>query len=489
MLRKTAGVGGVLALVALGFACAGGAATASPWATDAGTTVADAAPLSTADGSSSAVAAPIYVATTGSDTAAGTSPTTPVQSIQTGLDLAAACPGAPCVVLVAGGKYQKSIQLRDGVSLYGQYSADFTSRAATNPVVITSNDVETVVASGLTKPTTVDGVEIVGATLPTIDGRSTYAVWVHASKNALTISNSEIHGGTAAAGAPGLSGGSLTCASTGGAGGVADDCDSNSGGAGTASGDPTSSGGGGGGGSSNCPSACPLINSDGISDGTAGSAGGAGAMGTGGAAAADPFGAFTAGLWTGAAAAAGTRGMHGTGGGGGGSGGTKRFVACFGCGTLLGGNGSPGGAGGCAGDGGGPGAPGGGSFGLVTDSAVTLSSVSVVAGVGGAGGAGGAGAAGQAGIATPDGGTPGAAGGRPLDRGDHDRWRRAQSIRRDVHGRHSGRRGRGRSRGRRRTGRRGGAHGGRGGAARLLMTRYRTCSNPLRQGGPATGRP
>ena len=31
--------------------------------------------------------------------------------------------------------------------------------------------------------------------------------------------------------------------------------------------------------------------------------------------------------------------MHGTGGGGGGSGGTKRFRACFGCNSLLGGDG------------------------------------------------------------------------------------------------------------------------------------------------------
>ena len=198
--------------------------------------------------------------------------------------------------------------------------------------------------------------------------------------------------------------------STGGAGGVSDDCDSNAGGAGSASGDPVEGGDGGAGGSSDCPSACPLVNSDGISGGTAGAPGGNGVDGTGGSAAADVFGSFSGGLWTGALGVAGTRGMHGTGGGGGGSGGSKRFRACFGCNTLLGGNGGSGGPGGCGGGGGGPGGAGGGSFAIVTDSTVTLDSLNVVGGKGGAGGVGGAGVSGQTGASAPDdGGVPGAA--------------------------------------------------------------------------------
>ena len=50
----------------------------------------------------------------------------------------------------------------------------------------------TVVASGLTKTTTIDGVTIQGASLSTTDGRSTYAVFVHDSTSALFISNSDI---------------------------------------------------------------------------------------------------------------------------------------------------------------------------------------------------------------------------------------------------------------------------------------------------------
>jgi hypothetical protein len=405
----TAGGVGVLALVALGVACAAGNAGSVGGWTDGGTSAqAEAGTIEDAGGASPTGAPPIYVATTGSDTAAGTSPTTPVQTIQAGLDLAAACPGAPCVVLVAAGTYPQSLQLRDGVSLYGQYAPDFSARAAANGVTVTSSDAETVVANGLTKATTVDGVTIQGASFSTTDGRSTYAVWVHASRSALFLSNDAIVGGVAAAGAPGAPGGALTCDSTGGAGGTSDDCDSNPGGSGSASGDPANAGDGGGGGSCNCPDACPLVNSDGVSSGTPGAPGGAGASGAGGDAAPDIFGAFSGGLWTGAAGGAGARGMHGTGGGGGGSGGTKRFVACFGCSTLLGGNGTAGGAGGCAGAGGGPGGAGGGSFALVVDSNVTLSNVTVTGGTGGAGGAGGAGAPGQPGI-VPDAEAPGAA--------------------------------------------------------------------------------
>ncbi len=344
----------------------------------------------------------IYVATSGVDTAPGTSPATPLKTIQAGLDAAAKCPGAPCSVLVAAGTYLQALQLRDGVSLYGQYAADFSARAGSSVVTIASGDIQTIVANGLTKPTTIDGVTIQGGALTTSDGSSTYTVWVHGSGSALFLSNSEIFGGKAAAGAPGADGGrprvpidrrrrrdgSTIATRT------------------RAARAPrrairVTAGDGGGGGSNNCPSACPLVGSDGISDGTAGSAGRERRGRRGRRRGVERLRHLQRrALWGGALGGAGARGMHGTGGGGGGSGGTKKFVACFGCGTLVGGNGAAGGNGGCGGGGGGPGGSGGGSFGLVTDSSVTLENVTVIGGFGGAGGAGGAGATGTLGGAS-----------------------------------------------------------------------------------------
>ena len=345
----------------------------------------------------------IYVSVTGDDTANGASPLHPVKSIQTGLDLATKCPGTPCTVLVSGGTYTGALQLRDGVSIFGAYAPDFASRAASNVVTITSTADRTVVSQALTKLTTIDGVTIVGADLASNDGRSSYAVWVIDSASALYIGNATIKGGAGANGAPGPTAPIVSCTASGGVGGEPTDCTSGDGSPGTASGDPPVAGGGGGGGSNDCPSACPSVNGDSVSGGGDGAPGGNGTNGAGGATAAVITGAFKQGLWTAAPSGWGARGSHGTGGGGGGGGGTKRFRACFGCGTLLGGHGGAGGAGGCAGGGGGPGGAGGGSFGIVADnSIVTLSNAIVTSGNGGRGGAGADGGPGLAGVKQAD---------------------------------------------------------------------------------------
>jgi len=350
----------------------------------------------------------IYVSTAGSDLAPGTSPSDAVQTIDAGIALASACVGAPCVVKIAEGRYQESVKLVDGVSLYGGYTVDFSVRDVTEhtAVVASSSEQPSVVATGLVAATTVDGITIEGPDLTLAGGGTpSIALSVASSGDALLISNALIVGNTGAQGVPGDAGTGTTCDASGGEGGVATDCESTPGGNGGADGDPASGGDGGGGGSSDCPSACPLVGSDGVSDGTAGAPGGDGAPGQGGTASADAMGSFATGAWTGSTGAAGLRGTNGTGGGGGGSGGTKRIRACFSCGTLLGGQGASGAPGGCAGGGGSGGGQGGASVAvLIVGSQPVFQNVTVVGGHGGTGGAGGAGAAGTSGATTLDAG-------------------------------------------------------------------------------------
>ena len=356
----------------------------------------DAAPASPAPG----VSGPsIYVAPSGDDTATGASAREAVHSIPVAIHRAEACPGAPCAVVIAGGKYDQQVKLADGVSLLGGFSADFKSRdPKANVVTLTSTEDRVVIADGLTRPATIDGVTIVGADLTGTDGRSSTALYIAHTHDALTVTNSVVTGGHGASGAAGAPGGDVTCTASGGVGGESSDCGAAAGTPGNASGDPTTAGGGGAGGSSNCPSACPLINGDGISSGRDGESGGNGANGAAGAAATNLYGTFTAGVWSAAPGTSGARGVHGTGGGGGGAGGAKRFRACFGCDTLIGGRGGDGAAGGCAGDGGGAGGAGGASFGVVlVEASATLTQVTIDGGVGGEGADGGDGRAGQPG--------------------------------------------------------------------------------------------
>ncbi len=366
----------------------------------------DGASSSTTSGSADASkpAVPIYVATTGLDTATGSTPKDPLKSVATAIARASKCSGGPCAVLIAGGRYEEAIQIVDGVNLFGAYSPDFGARDRTRyATTITSKTNLTVVATNLTKATSIDSVTIEGADLSATDVQSSYAVFVQSAGKWLYLSHDTITGGKGGKGAVGGTGAPTACRTTPGVGGDASDCASNSGTSGDASGDPVVGGGGGGGGSNNCPSACPLVSSDGISGGGNGGPGGAGANGAGGAGAASPAGSFTNGLWISPAGLPGARGNHGTAGGGGGGGGTKKIRACFGCGTLLGGHGADGAEGGCGGPAGTAGTAGGGAFALVVDaSQVTLEEVAIQGGVGGTGGAGGAGAAGTEGSKATD---------------------------------------------------------------------------------------
>jgi hypothetical protein len=258
----------------------------------------------------------IYVSTTGSDLAMGTSPSDAVQTIGNGITLATSCLGGPCVVKIAEGHYAEALKLVGGVSLYGGYSTDFSMRDAANHAVIveSSNFEPTVVASGLLSATTVDGVTVQGPDLTTADGgQVSVALSIASSGTQLVVSNATVVGGTGAQGAVGATGPNNTCTAAGGQGGVATDCDSANGTGGLAGGDPINGGDGGAGGSNDCPSACPLVGSEGVSDGTGGTAGGNGSPGAGGTPATDTVGSFATGSWVGSTGGPGASGTNGTG--------------------------------------------------------------------------------------------------------------------------------------------------------------------------------
>lgn len=343
----------------------------------------------------------IHVSPLGNDNADGKTPGTAVLTISEGIQRAVGCGSKPCEIHLMVGTYNEQVTLADGVKIVGGYGPGFVGQdAANNPVVITSSEPKTVIADGLTKPTSLESLTVEGADLSErTDGSSSYGIWVRASGDALTLVNTTVRGGKGALGVEGSVGAVTTCSALGGEGGVVADCSSSDGSPGDADGDPVSGGEGGPGGNDNCPSACPSVGSDGISGGGSGSDGGDGAAGLPGGISSDALGAFSAeGEWVGARGATGERGKHGTGGGGGGAGGTKRFRACFGCGTLLGGVGGKGGDGGCAGGGGTAGSVGGGSFAIVLiDSNLELASGFIAGGRAGDGGRGGDGADGALG--------------------------------------------------------------------------------------------
>jgi len=347
----------------------------------------------------------IYVANNGNDDLSGDSPEQAVRTIAIGIDRAKQCSPEPCEVRVQQGEYEEAVELVSGVSLFGGYSSQFVLRdPQVHETIISSTEERTVSALLLDAPVRVDGFTIRGADRSKVepaDGSSSFALWVSGSAGMITVATSIIEAGRGADGTPGYPGVALNCDAKGGIGGEATDCSAAKGGVGDAGDDESSGGDGGEKGNSNCPSACPLVGSDGVSDGKQGIKGDDGEDGTAGVAADNALGSFSpGGEWTGAEAEPALRGKNGTGGGGGGSGGSKRFKACFGCGTLLGGHGGNGAKGGCGGGPGGAGSPGGGAFAvLVNGGDLILQDTEVRGGQGGNGGKGGDGAEGK------DGGT------------------------------------------------------------------------------------
>ena len=367
------------------------------------------------DGVDGDLARSVFVSPDGSDDADGRSPDAPLRTLEAASELARVACDPSCDVLLAPGRYDdgRTYEPVTGVSHFGGYSADFSERdpathvatisAAGRPIAVLMSGLGRATWAGLT----IEGSDFDAAA----PSATSYAAWVRGGSG-VSLDTVRIVAGDGAPGEPGSPGVvPEACSAGGGDGGLSFECGSSDGEPGDTGRDRATAGPAGAGSpDNNCPSACPLVGDDGISDGAdAPAPGGSGSPGDEGTTSDDAVGAFTADGWVGAPGGDGARGTDGAGGGGGGSGGTKKFRACFGCGTLIGGAGGEGGHGGGAGDGGRGGRAGGGSFGLVVENGtVQLRGVTVVTGNGGVGGAGGDGADGEAGRpGSPGGDRPG----------------------------------------------------------------------------------
>jgi len=393
------------------------------------------------DGIDGEVARGIFVSPAGKNSNPGTM-AAPVNTIARAQELAQV--GVRDQIYVAAGSYAGQLQMVDGVSVYGGYSADgsWERAPALNETIVHADDVDAggavraVLFDGLSADTTLGGVTVQSANHPG-QGGSSYGIWMRSVGPNARVQNCRIVAGN---GAPGVSAPDrpkATDGAQGQPGGTTTDTDCNCndfdtyggyGGPGGASTCPDGHGAGGKGADSNCGEGAGNTGSP-SPDGTPG--GGSEAKGADGADGADgqpgvggkgPGTVDANGLWHGQAGTAGTDGASGKGGGGGGSG-KGDDGGWFGC-AVWGGGGGGGGSGGCGGQGAQPGTAGGGSFGVfLVDASPTLLNLDISyksGGNGGRGGIGGAPGLGRAGGAGGDGhknATAGGAGGHGGDGG------------------------------------------------------------------------
>jgi hypothetical protein len=387
----------------------------------------------------------VFVGPDGDDTADGLSITTPVQTLTVAIGIAKSEDRG--YVLAAGGTYVEQVELESGVSIYGGYDATSPSWARdtdnqTTSIAPTTAEFgademhyKTIVADGISEPTTLDSLTIEGVDASALsNGASTYALWAK-NADALTVDETVIFAGAAAAGADGadatsgadvLANGNCTVAA-GGLGATADStekpCSSsvydgdnaNGGGDGDLKDSPLGIGGLGG------IHHCNDTGGENGTDGEDGNLGTPGDDGTNGEAVTDGTGELdSSGHWTLGAGTQPDDGINGGGGGGGGAGGNYETEdgVIVGCQTnntcfAAGGNGGDGGDGGCAAVGSTNGEAGGGSFGVaIVAGTITITDTTITLGTGGTGGMGGDGAAGQHGkIGGSEGTSSGASGG------------------------------------------------------------------------------
>jgi hypothetical protein len=368
-------------------------------------------------------------------------------------------------VLVADGLYTGTVTMVNGISLLGGYRADTWERHLSTSLTTLRGTAgagahdQTVVASGITLATVLEGFTIEGVDSAKVGGNS-YAIHVSGSNANLAIRNNVIVAGNggpgldrAAAGSgttgtdgtgrnsPGVNaatydgfvatgtgycnasndrqhanGGALTCGGVnvgGGQGGGNRCTPSSSGGEysgldGVAGVSPAGGGTGGASGDAGDDgriegSLCYLPS--GSMAGANGTNGTAGGSGSAGAAGAGTF-SVSGGHWTTAGGGSGGVGQHGGGGAGGGAGGGGYCYSCAENKDRLGGHGGGGGSGGCGGGGGLGGGGGGGSFGIYVASgtAPTVTNNTIIRGFGGRGGNGGSGGTGGVGGRGGDGG-------------------------------------------------------------------------------------
>jgi hypothetical protein len=360
------------------------------------------------DGIDGMACGPIFVSTHGDDANDG-SKEHPKKTL--GAALARASALTPVRdVYVAAGSYSTSLELSDGVSIYGGYNDATWSRATSNVTTIVGGSVA-VRAENLTRSVELGLLQITAADAFFV-GDSSIGVLARNNTGTLKLTGCVVQAGrgaNGAAGAPGDNGDKGDDGEGGDIGCEADTTlcsnptclDPRSAGFGAFSvliggsgGDGGSPGLGAQGGHAGAPGeagaagggAGSTSSRDGR-NGTRGRDGTAGHNGTGGAHDADGF--------------AGSDGSDGTGGGGGGGGAGAPHTLCDDFGGA-GGGGASAGSGGTAGTGG---THGGGSYALVVVAAtVDTSGAQLVAGAGGTGGDGGrGGTAGAGGVGGPGG--------------------------------------------------------------------------------------
>lgn len=375
----------------------------------------------------------------------------PCLTIQFGIDRAA--DDGLSDVRIRSGNYQETIELADGVSLWGGFDAQWAAGGQTIIEGVAGNNGEfyTIHGENLSSTVILSDLQII-APDATVAGKSSYGLHLNNCPD-VTVQRCQLTGGTGADGSNGTDGTDATTPGVNGSnGGNADefntacnDDDSGSGGnGGVIAGRPNTAGGSGGRGGymdSDCGFPPDLGATNGIggqnaavtsgSFGIAGSGAGTcndgndgqdgqtvhGNGGTGATTAAN----ITGGFWTATTGDDGTLGEDGTGGGGGGgSGGCDDGTDSYGAGG--GGGGSGGAAATAVGTGGLSGGNSAAAF--LVDSDCRFIDCTITLGTGGNGGTGGASGAGTAGGSGGNGGNgsgdsgPGGDGGNGGDGGD-----------------------------------------------------------------------
>ncbi len=342
------------------------------------------------DGIDGDAADSIFVSTTGQDDGECGSMNKPCKTIAKGLEQAEK--QGKSAVLVAKGRYEESLSLKNGISIFGGYD-DTQKWKRSKDFVVTIHDTNTtgILAANIDKPTVLNMLKIQGKNAG--PGESSYAFVAKTCTKALRLVGLEIRAGNGGNGMDGAAqqpvnmngqdgtdgkdggkGGQSQCSVPGGNGGKADGCKTQDGGTGL------NGAAGGQAGKKGC--GCGQSGGDGHD----GQDGQNGKDGLDASSPNQPWGSIDdSRLWVGTAGDNGGNGRNGQGGGGGGSGGSTK------CGpaSCTGGTGGGGGAGGCGGPGGPGGGAGGGSFGvLAIDAPITIKHCIVVMGQGGDGGKG-----------------------------------------------------------------------------------------------------
>lgn len=371
------------------------------------------------DGTSSSA---IFVATTGNNSNPGTR-AQPKLTITNAITTAAA--QGKTAIYISQGTYNERVTLTNGISLYGGYSAANNWARSTSYIVtvststVVSGRVIGISGTNITSTTVIDRVNVTTGTNSS-SGGSNYGVYCNTCTG-LTIKNSSITSGNAAAGTAGTNG-SPGASGTNGSPGNAGSCDGNGagpvGGTGGTNGTCSRTGGAGG----------QAGGTTGSNNGSAGNSGVGGAGGGSGGATGDPGlpggtgtsgasvsngsngtggsgGTVTTSFWLSNTGNSGSTGPNGNGGGGGGGGGAQTGSVFIDDG--YGNSGGGGGAGGCGGTFATGGTGGGGSFGifLLNSTGITLTANTITSGNGGNGGQAGTGGTGGAGGSGGTGGT------------------------------------------------------------------------------------